>query len=192
MKGCYLLPSNYLSSCDGHNWAQILQALVRKISPDVLAMGKRQAVDIVARGRGNGDDLIRQKYESLQTHVEHLWKEVRKIQAECTELETSIDVEAERKAKDRLLTTFSSHVQFKDKSKEHNITASVAREDGIEMDAGAPLETDAERVKTLFVLHTAVVTSVDEISENVGGSSSDGGPSCMGRKVKLRLGGGAS
>ncbi|CAM6124730.1 unnamed protein product [Calypogeia fissa] len=176
-----LLPGNYMASCDGHSWAQILQALVRKLSPEVLAAARHQASDLVARGRGEHDEIVRQKYEALQVHVEQLWKEVRKIQAECTELEESIDVEAERKAKDRLLTVFSRHLLSRGKSKkEDDLLSTVVNlsksEEGKERDSGGvPLETEDKRAKVLSVLHSAVATLVGEISERIGARTSDGG-----------------
>lgn len=185
-----LLPRNYLANCYGHNWAQILQSLVRKLSPDVLALARHQAADLVARERGEHDDFTRQKYEAIQMHVEQLWKDIKNAQAECTELEASIDMEAEHKAKDRLLTVFSRHVLFKGKSKkEDNLMATVVNQSKAEdrqgLDTAFPVETEDKRAKVLSVLHACVSNVVGEISVSVRARISDGGLFLFGKESDL-------
>ncbi|BBN09596.1 serine/threonine-protein kinase SMG1 [Marchantia polymorpha subsp. ruderalis] len=171
-----LLPANYIVSSDGNTWAKILQVLVTKLSPDVLAAAKRQALDLVARGRGDHDEVIRQKYESVQMHVDHLWKEVGKLKAECAELEASIDVEAERKSKDRLLTIFSRHLLLKGKSKkDEEFVGTAVNHSKHEDSKDSSVETGEKRAKVKFVLQMSVATLFNEIYESVGKLTADRG-----------------
>jgi PI-3-kinase-related kinase SMG-1 len=84
---------------------------VQQPSPDVLAVARRQAAELLARARGDHDDSVRQNYEVLRAHVERLVQRVHKLQEDHSELEASIDPEAEHKAKDRLLAIFTSYMQ---------------------------------------------------------------------------------
>ncbi|KAL2631959.1 hypothetical protein R1flu_016645 [Riccia fluitans] len=163
-----LLPQNYITSSDGHTWAQILRALVGKLSPDVLAAAKRQALDLVARGRGDHDEVIREKYEAVQMHVDQRWKEVGKLEAECAELEASVDVEAEKKAKDRLLTIFSKSLLSKGKSKkEDDFIGSAVNQTKQEESRDASVELSEKRAKVKYVLQTSVEALLTEIYESV-------------------------
>ncbi|KAL3689850.1 hypothetical protein R1sor_016159 [Riccia sorocarpa] len=170
-----LLPQNYITSSDGHTWAQILRALVNKLSPDVLAAAKRQALDLVARGRGEHDEAIREKYEAVQMQVDQLWKEIGKLEAECADLEASVDVEAEKKAKDRLLTIFCKSLSSKGKSKkEDDFIGSTVNQSKQEEPRDASVELSEKRAKVKFVLQASLETLFTEIYESVSEVSTDG------------------
>eukprot|EP01018_Ginkgo_biloba_P002890 Gb_14475 [translate_table: standard] len=166
-----LLPGNYIATSQVHGWAQVLQLSVRKISPDALALARRQASDLVAKAQGEHADSIHQKYETLQMKVEMLVKEIRKVQGDCAELEASIESENERKAKDRVLAIFTKHLHpsghlKKDEDGFARISGHNKQEETKERDMGSS-EQEERKAKILTVLHVAAATLYSEIKEKI-------------------------
>ncbi|XP_059068021.1 uncharacterized protein LOC131052623 [Cryptomeria japonica] len=166
-----LLRGNYIASSQMHSWAQVLQLCVRQLSPEVLALSRRQASDLVGKGQGEHADIIRQNYETLCIKIDMVDKEIRKIQEDCSELEASIESENEYKAKDRLLAIFTKHLQpnvhfGKDDDTFTRVSGYNRQDEMKERDMGFA-NLDEKRVKVLTVLHVAAASLYCEIKGKI-------------------------
>ncbi|KAH9313316.1 hypothetical protein KI387_028351, partial [Taxus chinensis] len=166
-----LLPGNYITSSQVHSWAQVLQLCVRQPSADALAVARRQASDLIAKGQGEHVDTIRQKYEALCVKIDMVEKEIRKVQEDCFELEASIESENEHKAKDRVLAIFTKHLQpYSHSGKDEDTLPRVSgynRQDEMkERDVGSA-NLDEKKVKVLTVLHVAAASLYCEIKGKI-------------------------
>lgn len=164
-----LLPSNYLATSHVHMWAQVLQLTVRQLSPDVLAAARRQAAELVLRSSGEHDEAVRQKYEAVRMLVDQLVQESNKLQEELTVVEESVDPDAEKKAKDRVLGVFTRHLQGGGqwvKKDEESVQTSGGRTKLDELKEKEQ-ETEEKRMKVIAVLQAASTTMFSKISERV-------------------------
>ncbi|XP_024528271.1 serine/threonine-protein kinase SMG1 [Selaginella moellendorffii] len=145
-----LLPGNYYTTSYVHSWAKILQLLSMQVTPEVLGVTKRQAIDITAGGRGDHDDVICQKHEKLRSHVELLGEEVQKLEQGRLQLEESVDPDAEKRAKDKLMGIFLRSLQQGKKDED---------------DAGL-YDFEERRLKVILVLQSAASTIYSEIGNH--------------------------
>ncbi|KAJ7561858.1 hypothetical protein O6H91_03G044300 [Diphasiastrum complanatum] len=163
-----LLPTNYIASSYVHSWAQILQLSMRQFSVEPLAAARRQMIDVVARGRGEHDEAIKQKYGNLRVHVERLLKEIRKLHEDHAELEASLDPDAEQKAKDRVLGIFTRHLQLVNQvKKEEDGTSSAGNAKAEEVKESLTLEIEEKRTKVVMVLQAAAASLFGELGEKI-------------------------
>ncbi|XP_057963612.1 uncharacterized protein LOC131154843 [Malania oleifera] len=106
-----ILPLNYHTTNPANGWAQVLQLSVNNISSDILSIARRQAADLIAKAHGDDLESIKCSHNELCLKVQKYAVEMEKIEVECAELENSIGLETESKAKDRLLSAFMKYMQ---------------------------------------------------------------------------------
>ncbi|KAF3786353.1 Serine/threonine-protein kinase [Nymphaea thermarum] len=165
-----ILPLNYATSSKVHGWAQLLQLAVNNLSSELLTLARRQAADL-ALVRGDKPDFIHQRYEALHHDIESTINEIRRVQKECSELESSIDLETEIKSKDRLLSAFSKYMQSvghsrKEEEEPYLVSSQTKRHDGKDLKT-IPLDIEDKKSKVLSVLHLAVVALYNEVKAKV-------------------------
>ena len=85
---------------------------IQQLSLDGLAMARRRAADLMARGYGDQADTIQQKYDDILLHEERLFQRIQELQEERAELEAATDPDAVQKAKDQLSATITRHLQI--------------------------------------------------------------------------------
>ncbi|GAB2250394.1 hypothetical protein Droror1_Dr00016644 [Drosera rotundifolia] len=106
-----ILPLNYLMTCPMHGWAQILQLANSTLSSEVLSHARQQASDLMVKEFSYDQESIRNNYLDLCLRVEEYEQEIEKLEKAYAELASCIDLDAESKAKDRLLSAFMKHMQ---------------------------------------------------------------------------------
>ncbi|KAF7142764.1 hypothetical protein RHSIM_Rhsim05G0078500 [Rhododendron simsii] len=143
-----ILPLNYLTSSPVHGWAQILELSVNSLSSDILSLVRRQAAELISKVHGDGFESSSRSYDDLCLKVEKYGEEIEKIEQECAELLSSIGLETESRAKDRLLSAFTKYMQ----------SAGLPRKE----DAKLQGELEDKREKVLTVLNIAVTSIYSE------------------------------
>ncbi|KAL4581244.1 hypothetical protein LXL04_017454 [Taraxacum kok-saghyz] len=96
-----ILPLNYLTTSPVNTWAQVLSLSVNSISPDVLSIARRQAAELLANV--HEDNGFKNIHNDLCVQVEKYGSEIERVEREYQELVSSIGVETESRAKNRLM-----------------------------------------------------------------------------------------
>lgn len=148
-----ILPLNYLTSSPVHGWAQILELSVNSLSSDILSLARRQAAELISKVHGDGFESSSRSYDDLCLKVEKYGEEIEKIEQECAELLSSIGLETESRAKDRLLSAFTKYMQ----------SAGLPRKE----DARLQGELEDKREKVLTVLNIAVTSIYSEANRRM-------------------------
>ncbi|KAK9287064.1 hypothetical protein L1049_015473 [Liquidambar formosana] len=165
-----ILPLNYLTTSPVHGWAQVLQLSANSISSDILALARRQAAELIPKGHEDGLDSIKRSHDDLCLKVEKYALEIEKVEEECAELVNSIGLEAESKAKDRLLSAFLKYMQSAGLARKEDTISSVQsgqfKHDGTK-DARLQGELEEKKEKVLSVLNTAVSSLYNEVKRRV-------------------------
>ncbi|XP_024959316.1 uncharacterized protein LOC112500194 [Cynara cardunculus var. scolymus] len=146
-----ILPLNYLTTSPVHSWAQILKLSVNTISSDVLSLTRRQGAELVANVREDGFETVKSIHNDLCLQVEKYAEEIERVEKEYQELVTSIGVETESRAKDRLMAAFTKFLQSTDLGR---------REDGIPLVSFGSRQQD--RIKD-FRLQSELVEKHEKI-----------------------------
>ncbi|CAN6447682.1 unnamed protein product [Victoria cruziana] len=165
-----ILPLNYATSSKLHGWSQLLQLSVNNLSSEILTLARRQAADL-ALVRGEKPDYVHQRYEALHHDIESTINEIKRVQEECHELESSFDLEAEIKSKDRLLSAFSKYMQSvghprKEVEEPYFVSSQTKRQDAKDMKI-IPLDIEDKKSKVLAVLYLAVIALYNEVKTKV-------------------------
>lgn len=161
-----ILPLNYLTTSAVHGWAQILQLSINALSSDILSLARRQASELVAKSHGDSIDSIKYRHEDLCLKVDQYAIETEKLEEECAELENSIGLDSESKAKERLLSAFMKLMQSSGfLRKEDGMPSVRARYDGA--NNTRLLGELEEKEKTLPILDIALSSLYNEAKHRV-------------------------
>lgn len=162
-----ILPLNYLTTSAVHGWAQILQLSISALSSDILSLARRQASELVAKFHGDSIDSIKYRHDDLCLKVDKYAVEIEKLEEECAELENSIGLDSESKAKDRLLSAFVKFMQSGGFLRKEDGTPSVqSRHDGTN-DSRLLGDLEEKKQKALSILNIAVNSLYNEVKHRV-------------------------
>ncbi|XP_037497644.1 uncharacterized protein LOC105631693 isoform X3 [Jatropha curcas] len=165
-----ILPLNYLTTSALHGWAQVFQLSANAVSSDILSVARRQAAELTAKVQGDNLDSVKHSHDDLCLRLEKYAIEIQKIEAESVELESSIGLETESKAKDRLLSAFVKYMQSAGLArKEDSSSFNQLGPSKFDMtrEAGLPGEHEDKKEKVLFVLNVAVNSLYNEVKHRV-------------------------
>ncbi|KAF6172570.1 hypothetical protein GIB67_007083 [Kingdonia uniflora] len=155
-----VLPLNYTTTSPVHEWAQLLQLSVSTLSSDVFSLTRRQADELISKGKVDSLDSIQQRHSDLCNNVDKYVIEIKKIEEEHSELVHAISSETEAKAKDRLLSAFIKYMQSAGFSRKQNDVYSIQSRKGKH-------ELEEKKDKVLYVLHAAASALYNEVKAKV-------------------------
>ncbi|KAF7810932.1 serine/threonine-protein kinase SMG1-like [Senna tora] len=162
-----VLPLNYLTTSAVHGWAQILQLSVNALSSDVLSLARRQASEFVAKFHGDSIDSIKYRHDDLGLKVDKYEVEIDKLEEECAELENSIGLGSESKAKDRILSAFMKFMQSSGFLRKEDVVSSVqSRYDGTN-NTRLLGELEEKKEKASSILNIALSSLYYEVKHRV-------------------------
>ncbi|KAK6946177.1 Serine/threonine-protein kinase SMG1 [Dillenia turbinata] len=165
-----VLPLNYPTTSPVHSWAQVLQLSLGNVSPDILSLARRQASELVAQGHEDGLDFIKGCHKDLCSKVENYALEIQKVEEECAELMSSIGLENESNAKDRLLTAFSKYMRSAGFGRTEEMTSSIQLGQfryNKTNDSMLQPELEEKKQKVISVLYVAVSHLYTEVRQRV-------------------------
>ncbi|KAG9455066.1 hypothetical protein H6P81_007970 [Aristolochia fimbriata] len=159
-----VLPLNYITTSPVHGWVQALQLTVHNLSPDTLALGKRQAAELLTKFQGDVIDSFRKRHEDMSIRMENHVKKINEVEEECSELLNSIGSETESKSKDRLISAFSKFMQS---------SGYLRREEDCSKDLKVHGEIEEKKLKVITILHTAACALYNNVKGKILDISSD-------------------
>lgn len=165
-----ILPLNYITTSPVSSWAKVLQLSVNNLSTDILSLARRQAADLIAKAQGDGLDSVQQRHQDLFSKMERYAMEIEKVRKECSELMGSIGADTESKSKERLLSSFTRHIQSIGYSNKEDILAitqtSQDKHEGSK-DPRAQGSHDEKKIRVLTVLRMAANELYKEVKIKV-------------------------
>ncbi|XP_022748650.1 serine/threonine-protein kinase SMG1-like isoform X2 [Durio zibethinus] len=165
-----VLPLNYLTTSAVHGWAQVLQLSANAVSSDILSLARRQAAELIAKLQGDNLEFIKSSHDDLCFKVEKYAVEIEKVEEECAELVTSIGLETESKAKDRLMDAFLKYMKSAGLVRKEDANTSLqSGESKYEGTRASRMRGDLEekKDKVLSVLSIAVHSLYDDVKRRV-------------------------
>ncbi|KAK4284645.1 hypothetical protein QN277_001447 [Acacia crassicarpa] len=162
-----ILPLNYLTTSAIHGWAQILQLVINALSSEILSLARRQASDIVAKFHGDSMDSVKFRYDDLCLKVDKYAIEIEKLEEERAELENSIGLDSESKAKDRILSAFMKFMQSSGFLRKEDGTSSVRSTHAGTNNTRLPGDLEEKKEKALSVLNISVSWLYNEVKNGV-------------------------
>ncbi|EEF43338.1 conserved hypothetical protein [Ricinus communis] len=173
-----ILPLNYLTTSSVHGWAQVLQLSANALSSDILSLARRQAAELIAKTHGDSLDSVKHWHDDLCLKVEKYAIDIQNVEAESSELENSVGLETETKAKDRLLSAFAKYMQSAGIVKKEDSSPLYLPGQSKYDDARLQEEQEEKKEKVLSVLNIAVSSLYNEVKHsvfNIFGNSAGGG-----------------
>ncbi|XP_050232487.1 uncharacterized protein LOC126681128 isoform X2 [Mercurialis annua] len=165
-----ILPLNYLTTSAVHGWAQVLQRSANALSSDILSLARRQAAELNAKVHGDNFDSIKLCHDELCVKMEKYAIDIQNVEVESSELENSIGLEAESKAKDRFLSAFVKYIQSSGLVKKEDSGSfylSGQSKYDVTRDARLRVEQEEKMEKVLSVLNIAIGSLYSEIKNSV-------------------------